>query len=161
MQPNQFLVGQRTAADAPIPTVASIAVNAVTGAALLWLVPRLLPVGTPWAIRFWIALVGFCFLFLVARLDFWTLIFRALGFAVEKLWDCPSARSSIPASSTDISCRCCRPPACRDCNASVIGSNFCDRRNEEQQGDRDRVEPCTPSWPPGSASNRLHRCTRS
>ena len=33
--------------------------NAVTGAVLLWLVPRLLPVGTPWAIRFWIALSAF------------------------------------------------------------------------------------------------------
>ena len=62
MQPRQFLVGQRTALGAPIPTWAGWFLNAVTGAVLLWLVPRLLPVGTPWAIRFWIALVGLCFL---------------------------------------------------------------------------------------------------
>jgi alginate O-acetyltransferase complex protein AlgI len=95
MQPRQFLVGQRTATDAPIPTLGGFALNAVTGAVLLWLVPRLLPAGTPWAIRFWIALVGSCFLFLFARLDFWALIFRAMGFAVEKLWDCPVAATSL------------------------------------------------------------------
>jgi Membrane bound O-acyl transferase family len=95
MQPRQFLLGQRTAAGAPIPTLSGFLLNAVTGAVLLWLVPRLLPVGVPWAIRFWIALVGFCFLFLVARLDFWALVFRALGFAVEKLWDCPIAATTL------------------------------------------------------------------
>jgi Membrane bound O-acyl transferase family len=95
MQPRQFLVGQRTAPGAPIPTFAGIVVNAVTGAVLLWGVPRLLPAGTPWAIRFWIALAGSCLLFLVARLDFWALVFRAMGFAVEKLWDCPVAATSL------------------------------------------------------------------
>ena len=43
----------------PDSHVSGIVLNAVTGAVLLWLVPRLLPAGTPWAIRFWIALVGF------------------------------------------------------------------------------------------------------
>jgi Membrane bound O-acyl transferase family len=95
MQPRQFLVGQRTAADAPIPTLTGIVGNAITGAMLLWLVPRALPVGTPWAVRFWIALVGFCFLFLFARFDFHALIFRAMGFAVEKLWDCPIAATTL------------------------------------------------------------------
>jgi hypothetical protein len=95
MQPGQFLVGQKTAARAPIPTVSAWALDAMTGAVLLWLVPRILPVGTPWAVRFWIALVGFCFLFLIARLDFWALIFRAMGFAVEKLWDCPIAAKTL------------------------------------------------------------------
>ena len=52
------------------PRCPGSSLNAVTGAVLLWLVPRLLPAGTPWAIRFWIALVGFCFLFLFARFDF-------------------------------------------------------------------------------------------
>ena len=33
--------------------------------------------------------------FLVARLDFWALVFRWLGFAVEKLWDCPVAATSL------------------------------------------------------------------
>jgi Membrane bound O-acyl transferase family len=95
MQPRQFLKGQRTAPGAPIPTFGGIVLNAVTGAVLLWLVPRLLPQGTPWVIRLWIALAGSCFLFLVARLDFAALIFRAMGFAVEKLWDCPVAATSL------------------------------------------------------------------
>jgi hypothetical protein len=95
MQPRQFLVGQRTAAGAPIPTLAGIIVNALTGAVLLWLVPRALPVGTPWAFRLSIALLGFCLLFLFARLDFAALIFRAMGFAVEKLWDCPIAATTL------------------------------------------------------------------
>ena len=95
MQPRQFLVGARAAADAPVPTVRGFLLNVAAGAALLWLVPRLLPAATPRAVRLWVALVGFCFLFLVARLDFWALIFRAMGFAVEKLWDCPVAATSL------------------------------------------------------------------
>jgi hypothetical protein len=95
VQPRQFLVGQRTAPDAPIPTWRGWLVNMVTGGALLWLVPRVLPIGTPWAIRFWIALVGLCFFSLISRFDLWALIFRAMGFAVEKLWDCPIAATSL------------------------------------------------------------------
>ena len=95
MQPRQFLVGPRAPADAPAPTISGFILNVATGAALLWLAPRLLPDATPRAVRFWVALVGFCFLFLVARLDFYALIFRALGFAVEKLWDCPVAATSL------------------------------------------------------------------
>jgi hypothetical protein len=95
VQPRQFLVGQRTAPDAPIPTWRGWLVNMVTGAVLLWLVPRILPSGTPWVVRFWIALVGLCFLSLIARFDLWALIFRAMGFAVEKLWDCPIAATSL------------------------------------------------------------------
>jgi hypothetical protein len=101
VQPRQFLKGQRTAAGAPIPTLSGCALNVVTGVVLLWLVPRVLPEWSPWAIRFWIALVGFSFLFLVARLDFWALIFRKMGFAVEKLWDCPIAATTV------FSCQCC------------------------------------------------------
>ena len=95
VQPRQFLAGERTAANAPIPTVYGFLLNVVTGLVLFSLVPRFLPAATPWAIRFWIALVGFCFLFLIARFDFWALGFRALGFAVEKLWDCPIAATSL------------------------------------------------------------------
>jgi hypothetical protein len=95
MQPQQFLAGQRTVAGAPVPTVSGFLLNALTGAALLWLVPRLLPTATPLKVRFWIALVGFCFLFLMARLDFYALGFRAMGFPVEKLWDCPIAATSL------------------------------------------------------------------
>jgi hypothetical protein len=67
----------------------------LTGAALLWLVPRVLPAATPRAVRFGIALVGFSILTLFARLDLWALVFRALGFAVEKLFDCPVAATSL------------------------------------------------------------------
>ena len=95
MQPRQFLAGARPPAGSPVPTVRGFLLNALAGAALLWLAPRLMPAATPRAVRFWVALVGFCFLFLVARLDFWTLIFRAMGFAVEKLWDCPLAATSL------------------------------------------------------------------
>jgi alginate O-acetyltransferase complex protein AlgI len=95
MQPTQFLPGQRTAADAPIPTVPGFLLNVVTGAVLVRIVPRILPVATPWAVRFWIGLVGLAFLFLIARLDFWALIFRAMGFAVEKFWHCPIAATSL------------------------------------------------------------------
>jgi alginate O-acetyltransferase complex protein AlgI len=95
MQPKQFLVGARTATGAPRPRLAGIVLNAVTGAVMLWLVPRVLPAQTPWAIRFWIALVGISFSSLIARLDFYALIFRAMGFAVEKLWDCPIAATSL------------------------------------------------------------------
>jgi hypothetical protein len=95
MQPRQFLVGERTAVGAPIPTWAGWFWNVVTGVALLWLVPRLLPVGTPWAIRFWTALTGLCFLRLFALCDLLALIFRLMGFPVEKLWDCPVAARSL------------------------------------------------------------------
>ena len=95
MQPKQFLAGQRTAAGAPVPTVSGFLLNVLTGVALLWLLPRLLPAATPRMIRFWIALVGIGFLELVARCDFWALIFRAMGFPVEKLWDCPIAATNL------------------------------------------------------------------
>ena len=95
MQPRQFLKGQQTPPDAPVPTVPGFLLNVLTGAALLWLLPRLLPAATPRMVRFWIALVGFGFLELVARFDFWALIFRAMGFPVEKLWDCPIAATTL------------------------------------------------------------------
>ncbi len=95
MQPKQFLEGQATAADAPVPSVSGILLNALTGAALLWLVPRLLPAATPRTVRFWIALVGLGFLTLFARLDFGALIFRAMGFPVEKVMDCPIAATTL------------------------------------------------------------------
>jgi hypothetical protein len=31
----------------------------------------------------------------IARFDFCALSFRAMGFAVEKLWDCPIAATSL------------------------------------------------------------------
>jgi alginate O-acetyltransferase complex protein AlgI len=95
MQPQQFLRGQKTAPGAPVPTVAGFLINVATGAALLWGVPLVLPTATPLTLRFWIGLVGLTFLFLIARLDFYALIFRAMGFAVEKVWDCPVAATTL------------------------------------------------------------------
>jgi hypothetical protein len=95
MQPRQFLVDARTPADAPVPTVRGLLLNVATGAALLWLLPRLLPAATPRVVRLGVALVGLGMVFLVARLDFWAPVFRKLGFAVEKLWDCPVAATSL------------------------------------------------------------------
>src|SRR3954454_683153 len=91
MQPRQFLTGARAPAAAPVPTGRGTLLNLATGAALLYLAPRLLPGVTPRAVRLGIALVGACFVLLVARLDFYAWVFRALGFAVEKTWDCPVA----------------------------------------------------------------------
>jgi hypothetical protein len=95
MQPRQFFVGQRTPPGAPVPTIRGIILNVITGTTLLWLMPRILPAGCPWVIRFSIAVVGFSFLFLIARLDLYALIFRAMGFAVEKVWDCPIAATTL------------------------------------------------------------------
>ncbi len=95
MQPRQFLRGQHLAPGAPVPTVTAILVNAAAGAALVWLAPHLLPAATPLAVRFWVALVGFALLALFARLDFDALIFRVLGFPVEKFWDNPVAAVTL------------------------------------------------------------------
>ena len=78
-----------------MPTVRGVLLNVAAGAALLLLASRVLPAATPRAVRFWVALVGVCMVFLVARLDFYALVFRWLGFAVEKLWDCPVAATSL------------------------------------------------------------------
>jgi alginate O-acetyltransferase complex protein AlgI len=95
MQPQQFLAGQKPAPDAPVPTVRAFLLDALSGAALLWVVPRLLPGPTPLAVRFWIGLVGASLLFLFARLDFYALLFKLMGFPVEKLWDCPVAAKTL------------------------------------------------------------------
>jgi alginate O-acetyltransferase complex protein AlgI len=95
MQPHQFLKGQKTPAGAPVPTVRGFILNVFTGVVLIWVVPRFLPASTPRAVRFWIALTGFTFLMLFARLDFYVFVFRAMGFAVERFWDCPIAATSL------------------------------------------------------------------
>src|SRR5262245_11225905 len=95
MQPRHFLKGQTLAPDAPVPTVFGVLLNAGAGATLLWLVPHVLPAATPLTIRFWIALVGSVLIGLFARLDIWVLIFRAMGFPVERFWDCPIAATTL------------------------------------------------------------------
>src|SRR5262245_38623851 len=95
MQPRLFLVGHEPDPQAPRPTLRSFLLNAVTGAVLVWLVPRLLPASTPLTVRVWIGLVGFGFIGLMARFDFYALVFRALGIPVEKLFVCPVAATTL------------------------------------------------------------------
>jgi hypothetical protein len=95
MQPRQFFKGQKTAPGAPIPTVRVFLLNVLTGLVLLWIASYGLPTATPWVVRFWIGLVAVAFLELIARLDLYALIFRKMGFAVEKMWDCPIAATSL------------------------------------------------------------------
>jgi alginate O-acetyltransferase complex protein AlgI len=95
MQPRLFLVGYEPDADAPRPTLRSLLLNAATGEVLLWLVPRVLPASTPLTVRVWIGLVGFGFIGLMARFDFYALVFRVLGIPVEKLFVCPVAATTL------------------------------------------------------------------
>jgi hypothetical protein len=95
MQPRLFLTGRQPTPGAPAPTVSGVLLNVMTGAALLWLVPRFLPAQTPLTVRLWVALLGAGFLFLMARFDVWALVFRALGFPVEKLFVCPVAATTL------------------------------------------------------------------
>jgi hypothetical protein len=95
MQPQQFQKGQVTAAGAPVPSVRGILLNALTGSVLLWLVPQVLPSPTPFVVRFGIALVGISLLVLFARLDVAAMIFRLIGFPVEKVMDCPIAATTL------------------------------------------------------------------
>jgi hypothetical protein len=95
MQPQQFLVGYKPVPGAPVPTVSGLLLNAAAGAALLWLVPYGLPTATPTAVRLAVAVVGLGLLSLFARLDFYVLIFRAMGFPVERFWDFPIASTTL------------------------------------------------------------------
>ncbi|MFO0958724.1 MAG: membrane bound O-acyl transferase family-domain-containing protein [Isosphaeraceae bacterium] len=95
MQPRQFLRGAVTAEGTPVPTWAGFARNLIAALALLLLVPRLLPAETPRPVRVAIAVVGLGMLTLFARFDLATLIFRAMGFAVEKVFACPLAATSL------------------------------------------------------------------
>jgi hypothetical protein len=95
MQPDQFLAGREPVAGAPVPTVLGLLLNALAGAVLLWVVPRFLPAATPFMVRFWIALVGIGFMVLFVRFDFAALLFRWMGFQVEKLWWCPVAATTL------------------------------------------------------------------
>jgi hypothetical protein len=95
MQPRLFLAGRAPTPNAPAPTVLGCLGNGVTGAALIWWVPLYLPAETPLTLRVWIALVGFGLLSLFARLDLWALVFRLIGFPVEKLFVCPIAATTL------------------------------------------------------------------
>lgn len=94
LQPRPFLPGYSPPAAAPRPTWRSFLLNLLTGAALVWGV-GLLPAGVPLLVRAWVALVGLAFVRLFAAFDLWALVFRRLGFPVEKPWDNPAAATSL------------------------------------------------------------------
>ena len=95
MQPRRFLRGATPPPGAPQPTAKDFAFNLMTAIAGLWLVPRLLPSDAPVAARPAIAIVGLGALTLFVRLDLDTVIFRRLGFAVEKPFDDPFASRTL------------------------------------------------------------------
>ncbi len=94
LQPRPFLPGYSPPATAPRPSWRSFLLNLLTGAVLLGAV-GLLPAGVPLLVRAWVALVGLAFVRLFAAFDFWALVFRRLGFPVEKPWDNPAAATSL------------------------------------------------------------------
>jgi hypothetical protein len=95
LQPRPFLPSYSPPANQPRPTWSGFLLNVLTGAVLLWGVPLLFPPGTPLLVRAWTGLVGWGFLRLFAGFDAWALIFRLLGFPVEKPWVNPMAATSL------------------------------------------------------------------
>ncbi len=95
MQPRQFLPSYVPPRSPSLPTWWSCLLNLSTGAVLLWGVPLLLPEGTPLRVRAWTGLVGMVLLRLFGVLDASTLIFRLMGFPVEKAWVNPLAATSL------------------------------------------------------------------
>ena len=95
MQPRQFLPSYSPPRSPPLPTWRGCLLNAFAGAVVLWGVPLLFPHGTPLLVRAWTGLVGIALLRLFGAFDVLALIFRALGFRVEKAWFNPVAATSL------------------------------------------------------------------
>jgi hypothetical protein len=95
MKPRQFLPAYVPSDSEPRPTWRGVLVNLLTGALLLWGVALLLPTGTPLLVRAWTGLVGWALLRFFAGFDLVTLIFRKLGFGVDKVFDNPLAATSL------------------------------------------------------------------
>jgi hypothetical protein len=95
LRPQPFL---RDAAPTPEPrpplAVTSL-VNLTAGAALLWLVPLLLPTSTSALVRIGVGIAGFCLVLLFGVMDGWAALLRRGGVPVEKLWRNPPAASSL------------------------------------------------------------------
>src|SRR5262245_30805839 len=94
-QPRHFLPERKPSAQDVRPTILGVVLNFGAGALFLWAIPFLLPQQTPWLARAWIGMIGLSFLFLFVRFDVAVLIFRWLGFGVEKCWHCPVAATSV------------------------------------------------------------------
>ena len=95
MQPRQFLPSYAPPRSPSLPTWRGCLLNLLTGAVLLWGVPLLLPEGTPLLVRAWAGLVGMALLRMFGVIDAVTLIFRLIGFPVEKAWANPLAATSL------------------------------------------------------------------
>lgn len=94
MRADSFLVGYQSRYDEPRPTVYSFLFNLLAALAILWGLPWLLPESTPRGFRLSVAMLGLCFL-TFARFDLAGLLFRALGFPVEKLWVSPFTATTL------------------------------------------------------------------
>jgi hypothetical protein len=95
IQPRPFLLGYVPPDKQPIPTWGGFLLNVATGMVLLWGVPWLFPPGTPLLVRAWTGLVGLVFLRLLAGFDVLALLFRWIGFPVDKAWVNPLAATSL------------------------------------------------------------------
>jgi len=95
MQPRQFLPSYVPPRSPPLPTWRGCLLNAAAGAVFLWGVPLLFPEGTPLLLRAWTGLIGVALLRLFGSFDVLTLIFRRIGFPVEKAWVNPLAATSV------------------------------------------------------------------
>ena len=95
VQPRPFLPSYVLPSSAPRPTWQGFLLNAATGAVILWGVSYLLPDGTSLLIRAWVGLIGWALLRFFAAFDGVTLLYRWLGFPVEKSFFNPAAATSL------------------------------------------------------------------
>jgi Membrane bound O-acyl transferase family len=94
MRPGPFL--SPPAEDSgPRPTNVGLLLNLGTGVLLVWVLPPFFPPGTPFAVRVWMSYVGVVFLALFAMMDACTILYRALGIPVTKLWVSPITAVSV------------------------------------------------------------------
>jgi alginate O-acetyltransferase complex protein AlgI len=94
-QPRMFLPSYTPPPSTPVPTWRGFLLNVLAGAALLGAVPLLLPPATPLLVRAWLALVGLALLRLFAGFDFLALLFRRVGWTVDKAFHNPLAATSV------------------------------------------------------------------
>lgn len=95
LQPRLFLPECKPTKDDVRPTFLGLLINAVTGVIFAFAIPALLPESTPLLVRVWSGLIGWAFLSLFVRFDVAVMIFRGLGFGVERFWHCPIASTSV------------------------------------------------------------------
>jgi alginate O-acetyltransferase complex protein AlgI len=95
MQPGHFLPERKPADVKPAPSVVGLLLNVIAAVGFLWIIPALMPLDWPVALRFLSGMVGHFFLVIFVIMDAWALLYRAFGIGVEKLWHCPIAATSL------------------------------------------------------------------